>query len=106
MPTLFDSLLKISSSLAETGLLVMDSALRTAQAGIGSLVGQQPVEPLNPPVDGPRDLDEAISDLANRAALIARFTPADVTHVPQALAELMEAVSRSFANFDWRDPKN
>ena len=46
MPTLFDSFLKISSAFAETGLMVMDSALRTVQTGIGSLVGQPPDAPL------------------------------------------------------------
>ena len=37
MSTLFDALIKISTDLAETGLLVMDSAMRAAQGGIESL---------------------------------------------------------------------
>jgi tetratricopeptide (TPR) repeat protein len=106
MPTLFDSLLKISSNLAETGLLVMDSALKTAQAGIGSLVGQQPHEPLKPPLQGPPDLDSAISDLANRTARIARFTPFEASYAPKFLTDFLEAAKRSFANIDWKDPKN
>src|SRR5713101_397902 len=106
MPTLFDSLLKISSDLAETGLLVMDSALKTAQAGIGSLVGQHAHEPLKPPLQGPPDLDSAISDLANRTARIARFTPFEASYAPKFLTDFLDAAKRSFANIDWKDPKN
>ena len=107
MSTLFDALIKISTDLAETGLLVMDSAMRAAQGGIESLAGQRPAGPLTePPVEGPRDLDSAISDLANRTARIARFTPLEIESAPKAWGELVDAARRSFAYLDWKDPKN
>ena len=88
MSTLFDALIKISTDLAETGLLVMDSAMRAAQGGIESLAGQRPAGPLTePPVEGPRDLDSAISDLANRTARIARFTPFEIESAPTAVTD-------------------
>ena len=46
MPTLFDALIKISTGLAETGLLLMDSTMRAVQGGIESLAGQRPAGPL------------------------------------------------------------
>src|SRR5207249_5211670 len=107
MFTLFDSILKITSQFAETGLLAVDTAMRTMQTGIGSLVGQQPPTPLTaPPVEGPRDLDSAISDLANRTARIARFTPFEIESAPRAVTEFVEAARRSFSYLDWKDPRN
>src|SRR6266481_5793606 len=107
MSTLFDALIKISTDLAETGLLVMDSAMRAAQGGIESLAGQRPAGPLTePPVEGPRDLDSAISDLANRTARIARFTPFEIESAPRAVTEFVEAARRSFSYLDWKDPRN
>ena len=90
MPTLFDSLLKLSVNLAETGLLVMDSALRTAQAGIGSLVGQQPVEPLKPPIEGPVDLDGAFGELRGGLAMAGRDR--DQTELGMAGGEAVQVV--------------
>ena len=107
MFTLFDSILKITSQFAETGLLAVDTAMRTMQTGIGSLVGQQPPTPLTaPPVEGPQDLDSAISDLANRTARIARFTPFELDSAAKAWTDFVEASRRSFAYLDWKDPKN
>ena len=107
MPTLFDALIKISTGLAETGLLLMDSTMRAVQGGIESLAGQRPAGPLTaPPISGPQDLDSAISDLANRTARIARFTPFEIESAPRAVTEFVEAARRSFSYLDWKDPRN
>ena len=107
MSTLIGSILKISSQLAETGLLVADSAMKSVQSGIGVLAGQQPPASLTAaPIRGPEDLDSAISDLANRTARIARFTPFELESAPKAWADFVEASRRSFAYLDWKDPKN
>lgn len=107
MPNLFASLLKISSSVAETGLLAMDSAMKTMQAGIETLAGQQrPGHLTKPPLDGPQDVDTAVSDLANRVARIARHTPFEAQSVPAALSEIAQAVRRSFGYVDLRSPRS
>src|SRR5438876_11966916 len=107
MPTLFDSILNLTTQLAETGLMAADAAMRTEQIGIGSLAGQQPpAPPTTPQTSGPQDLDTAISDLANRTARIARFTPLEIEAAPKAWEEFLEAARRSFSYLDWKDPKN
>src|SRR5262245_61538511 len=107
MYALIGSIVKISSQIAETGLLVADSAMKTVQTGLGALTGQPPpAAPTSAPIQGPQDLDSAISDLANRTARIARFTPFKLDSAPKAWADFVEASRRSFAYLDWKDPKN
>ena len=99
---LFDDL----ANLALTGLTVTGKAISSAQASLESLL-QLPVLPVDKaPLNGPPDLDYAVSDFANRAARIAYFTPGEVDAIPDALRYLARAASASFQAFDWKDPRN
>jgi tetratricopeptide (TPR) repeat protein len=103
---LFDDLTKFSLNLAQQGLTAAGAALGAAQAAVDNLLGA-PVKPATgAPLNGPPDLDHAVSDLANRAARIAYFTPAEAAAIPGALRHLANAAKASFQAFDWRDPHN
>src|SRR5207302_8794656 len=57
-----------------------------------------------PPLDGPNDIDTAVSDLANRLARVVRF--ADPTRPATVLQEIGSAVRRSFAYVNTADARN
>ena len=64
--------LKIPTLLIETGLVTMGSALSAAQRTVEMAMGQSK-EPVNaPPVNGPTDIDAAVSEFMNSVARIAR----------------------------------
>ena len=67
-------LFKVPAALLETGLITVHTALGTAQRGLEKVAGQKrfPRQALR--VDGPTDVDLAVSDFANRVARIARYT--------------------------------
>ena len=106
MPSLFDSLLKITTNVAETGLLMADSTLRTVQSSLESLVGQKRLDPPPTPLQGPSDVDLAVSEMANRAVRLLRFTPMEPGAIGKLGEELMEALRFSFGYVDWKDPRN
>ncbi len=68
MANLFSSLLKLSAGMAETGLLLADTAMKTAQTSIEKLADVKRDPEVSPPLEGPRDVDHAVSDLANRVS--------------------------------------
>src|SRR5262249_41032041 len=85
---------------------IVDSGLRAMQSSVQTLVGQQSSPLTPPPIEGPQDLDTAISDLMNRTARIARFTPLEIEYAPKAWHELRNAARRSVACLDWKDTKS
>src|SRR5258708_15994488 len=69
-----DSLFPKPSSVIETGLLTMNAVLKMAQSSVDKLTGQRQRQPLKgAPLDGPQDIDTAVSDFANRLARLGRF---------------------------------
>jgi len=69
----------------------------------------RPEEPLPlkaPPLEGPKDIDTAVSDFANRLARIARFTPWESSELGTAFRETVEAARRSFGYLDLGDLRN
>ncbi|MBK9166206.1 MAG: VCBS repeat-containing protein [Bryobacterales bacterium] len=107
MANVLDSLWKISANVAEAGLLAMDATLKTAQSSLGSLVGQSaPAAPTSPPLTGPRDIDSAVSEFANRMARILRYSILDRKDYTGAAEEVIASARHCFSFIDFSDPKN
>ena len=103
----FASLLRLPSSLIETGLMTMNAAFGTMQSAVETLTGQQrPPRAAAAPLDGPKDVDTALSDFANRLARIARYTPRDAAELGTASQQIVAAARRSFGYLDLTDPRN
>jgi len=92
------------TALLEAGLLTAQSALGAAQKTLEQISGQTPPPWRDVPVNGFGDVDNAVSDFANRVARILRYTPLNVSEIQPAIAEVVDAARRSFANFDLSDP--
>jgi hypothetical protein len=99
-------LFKLPADLLETGLLTMHAAIGTAQRGLEQVTGKSRVHEAGAPVDGPSDVDLAVSDFANRVARIARYAPAAASEVPRVSAEIADAARRSFSFVNLTDPKS
>ncbi|MEO7653778.1 MAG: FG-GAP-like repeat-containing protein [Bryobacteraceae bacterium] len=106
MANQLDSFLKFTTLLAESAVVAADSVLTAAQARLDNLSGRKREADFRTPLSGPRNIDEAASDLANRTARLIRFTPADIRAIPAALQEWSRAARHSFGFLDWKDPKN
>ncbi|MGH9721605.1 MAG: FG-GAP-like repeat-containing protein [Bryobacteraceae bacterium] len=107
MASLLDSMLKISAGVAESGLMMMGSAMKSVQSSMENLSGQGPAKRLTaPPVNGPGDLDAAVSEYANRLACIARFSSFEPELLPDVWDEIVRAARMSFRFVDFKDPKN
>ena len=97
---------RFPSGFLEAGLIAMQSALSAAQRTVEKISGQTREPAENVPVDGPSDIDTAVSDFANRLARIARYTPFDVSEWTAASGEIVEAARRSFSYVDLTDPRH
>jgi tetratricopeptide (TPR) repeat protein len=106
MSTFVDSLFKISAGLAETGLLAANTAMRSMQVTVETLAGKKADRVTAAPVEGPQSIDVAISEFANRAARITRFTLVDQKDFGKALSEMSEAARFCFRFLDFTDPRN
>ncbi len=102
----FLQLLKVPSVMLETSLAVVQTTLETAQGAIETLTGQDQAPLKGAPLDGPHNVDTAVSDFANRASQIVRYTPFDVREIPGASRDLLEAARRAFGYLDFKDPRN
>ena len=103
---LFDSFLKLSAGIAEVGLLATETAMKTAQTAIETFAGIPRDPGIAPPMNGPGDMDHAVSEVANRTARIVRLTPLEWPALPGAFQELVGVVRSSFGYVDWSDPKS
>src|SRR5438270_694551 len=91
--------------MVETGFIADGAMMRTEQSAIENTAGVDRDGGAQAPVDGPRDLDHALSDLANRTARIAYFMPRDPAALPGAVRSWLRAVNTSFRFVDWNDPR-
>ncbi len=66
MTAFLDSLVRWAAPFAETGLTELDDALRGVQKVLSRAVGEPVGAATKPPTGGPRNVDEATSELANR----------------------------------------
>ena len=102
MPTFFDSILRYSAPLAEAGLGRLDEALRGTQAVLDRAVGLDEAARDAPPGDGPRSVDEATADFANRMLRSALRTPWRPSAIPDFTRQTLRALAASFA---FREPR-
>ena len=106
MSTPLANFLKIPASFLEAGLVAMNSGVRTLQTGIEMLAGQKSDPGTNaPPIDGPQNLDTALSDFGNRVVRISRLTPLEGGEILKAMGEIMVSARRSFGYLELRDPR-
>ncbi len=101
---LLDSLIRWTAPLAEAGLEAMDGALTGAQSILSRAVGEPVGAATAPPIDGPRNVDEATSELANRLLRSALRTPWRPDAVPEAAREVLDASLKSFSAPGFREP--
>jgi tetratricopeptide (TPR) repeat protein len=103
----FDLLFRTPASILENGLLTMNAALQLMQTTVEVFMGQPRPKPLRaPPLEGPQDMDSAVSEFANRLARIARFTPWEVSEWAAASPEVLRAARHSFGYVNLTDPRN
>jgi tetratricopeptide (TPR) repeat protein len=105
-PSPLAQFLKFPSALIETGLVTMGSALKAAQRTVEMAMGQSNGPLKAPPVDGPGDIDAAVSEFMNRLARIARYTPLSGPELAKASRDIVEAARRSFHYVDLKDPRS
>src|SRR5712671_6811661 len=107
MKSPLSTLLQISGDMLETGLMAVHTALETMQGAVETITNQKRAGQLTaPPVDGPKDIDSAVSDFANRMTRIAWFTPWDTAELGAASQEILAAARRSFGYVDLGDPRS
>jgi tetratricopeptide (TPR) repeat protein len=107
MNSLFDTMLKMPVSMMEASLLAMKASVRTLQDGVETLSGHKTVKKHNaPPLQGPQDLDQAISAFANHLLRIARLTRPQTEDLTSAIEQAIHAARQSFAYLDLKDPSN
>jgi hypothetical protein len=103
----FDSLFASPPSLLEAELMAMNSVLQTMQNTVGRLTGRKSYEPpRTPPVNGPTDVDTAVSEFANRLARVVRFTPFEAAELGSAFDKVLSAARISFNNVEAASPLN
>lgn len=107
MSGIFDSMLRISTRMAEESLLVMGATLRSMQSTVTQLTGYGHDGALTkPPLDGPPNVDMATAELAERLVRLILYTPAQASALPGAGRDLLYAIQESFAFVDLRDPRH
>ncbi|HEX4278198.1 MAG TPA: FG-GAP-like repeat-containing protein [Bryobacteraceae bacterium] len=92
-------------SFIETGLVMMQSAMKTAQRTLDDLTGHNH-DIKGAPVDGPADVDLAVADFANRLTRVARYSPMELSQLGTASGEVLSAAKASFRNLSMTDPRN
>jgi tetratricopeptide (TPR) repeat protein len=100
------SVSQLPSELLETGLITLHSMFTGMQRAVAEITGQKSRLLKDAPINGPQDVDNAVSDFVGRFAEIARRTPLEASEVGPALRQLANAGRSSFAYLDLVDPRN
>jgi tetratricopeptide (TPR) repeat protein len=103
---LVDSILMAPTRLARAGFALTELAASAVQATLERAAGIAPASSTLTPLEGPRDLDHALSELANRTLRIIHFAPMAAEAIPGAIREWLRAAGFSFRFMDWRDPRS
>jgi tetratricopeptide (TPR) repeat protein len=91
-------------SFIETGLVMAQSAMKTAQRTLDTITGIGH-DVKGAPINGPEDVDLAVADFANRLTRVARYSPMELSQLPAASSEILAAVKASFRNVNLTDPR-
>ncbi len=93
-------------SLLETGVLTMKAGITVMQATLTAVTGHNNAGFQNrAPVDGPKDLDTAISFFVNSLIRIGRMARPDAEALGESLRLLRQAAKTSFGFIDFNDPR-
>jgi hypothetical protein len=106
MSGLLNEMFRMSTGMAETGLMMIGSAMRTMQTTVGRMVGLENGRlSAGPPVNGPKDLDEATADFSNRLFRLVRGMADSPRDFSEAWNDLVHATRQSFGGLDISDPR-
>ncbi len=106
MNTPFDSLLKMSSSFLEAGIMAVHAGARTLQDGFETLAGPQSDRwQKDPPVNGPTNVDAALAEFGNHLVRIGRRTRPEGPDIVKAFGEALQSALRSFSYLGPLDPR-
>ncbi len=96
-----------STRVIEAGFMTVDSVLGSTQSVMGRITGLKPDRaPKHPELDGPRDLDRATSEFANRLARLVRYWMASGNGgIRGASSEVWTAARKSLEGIDLRNPR-
>ncbi len=85
---LVDSILMAPTRLARAWFALTELAASAVQATLERAAGIAPASSTLTPLAGPRDLDHALSELANRTLRIIHFAPMAAEAIPGAIREV------------------
>src|SRR5215831_13077371 len=97
------NLFDISFRFAKAGLMLTEKTVSGLQTALERIAGIERDSSMLPPVDGPRDLDHALSEFANRTFRILHFTPFAPDAIATAIEEWLLAAKFSFGFIRWKD---
>ncbi len=100
------SLLGLPVGLLETGLVMAQSAMKSAQNTIDKITGQNNEAVKGAPLNGPEDLDLAVADFVNRLSRVYRYSPLELAQLPATTNDIVAAARESFRNLKLSDPRN
>src|SRR5580704_526921 len=103
--SLFGNALKLSATMLEAGLDAVDAGAKAVRAGIDSFTGTASATTHAPPVDGPRNLDTALSDFANQMVRLGWITTPGGVSLRQIGSDVVKSAQSSFAYLNPRDPR-
>jgi hypothetical protein len=92
-------------SFLETGLVVAQTAMKSAQRTLDTLTGISH-EFKGAPLNGPEDVDLAVADFVNRLTRVARYSPMELSQLPAASGAVLDAFRASFGNLHLTDPRH
>src|ERR1700722_9212503 len=105
MPPLLGSVLKFSATLLEAGLDAVDQGATAVRARLDSIAGASTPATNAPPLDGPRNLDSALSDFANQMVRMAWISAPGGVPLGQMAGEILKSARRSFGYLNPQDPR-
>jgi tetratricopeptide (TPR) repeat protein len=107
MSSRFAEFLRLPATLVETGLTVLDAGARTIRNTLDAVVprGSARLDPHAPPVDGPQDLETALSDFANQLLRIGWVTLPEGLPLNRVAGDIWNSARRAFGYLDLTDPR-
>jgi len=106
MANFLDSMIKASTRIAEAGIVMADATFRAMQSAVARLSGQNHAGgPVQPPVNGPETLDEAIAELSNRLMRIALDFQLKPESIADAGKEMLHSLKASSSGLELGDPR-
>ena len=107
MSNILQDIMRMPVGILETGILTMKVGMEAMQNTLGVFTGHRTGEMLKaPPVDGPQDIDTAVSYFINNLVRIGRLTRPDASAFTASLTQVFKAAQSSFGYIDFTDPRN